>query len=322
MLASARSFDDIEVPTMRLGYFLPQMGPAAGPDAILQVARRAEELGYDSVWVTERTLFPIDPAVPYVATPDGSLPDVYREVIDPLSVLAFVASATERITIGPSVLNLPWYNPTLLGRSLTALDVLSKGRLTVGFGMGWSPDEYAAAGADWHRRGRRADENLEALLAIWTTDPVEYEGSAFAIPASVIGPKPVQDPHPPIYMAAYTEAAMNRVARFADGWMPVGVPIDGMTAMLGGIRQMAAGHGRDGDAIELIVRANLWVTDEPLGDDRFIFTGSMDQIRADVEGCREAGAAEIDFDITFDPAARTPDDFLRGLDTWMEVARA
>jgi probable F420-dependent oxidoreductase len=307
---------------VRLGYFLPQMGPAAGPDALIQVAQRAEAVGYDSLWVTERTLFPIEPSVPYVASADGSLPDVYRDVLDPLTALAFVAAATERVAIGPSVLNLPWYNPTLLGRSLTTLDVISKGRLKVGLGMGWSPDEYEAAGADWHRRGKRADENLEALLAIWTTDPVEYAGDDFRIPASVIGPKPVQSPHPPIYMAAYTEAAMARVARFADGWMPVGVPIEGMTAMLDGIRQMAAGHGRDGDAIELIVRANLHVTDQPLGDDRFIFTGTPDQIRADIEGSREAGAAEITFDVTFDPATRTPDDYLRGLETWLEAVRA
>jgi probable F420-dependent oxidoreductase len=272
--------------------------------------------------VTERTLFPIEPAVPYVASADGSLPDVYRDVIDPLTALAFVAAATERVAIGPSVLNIPWYNPTLLARSLTALDVLSKGRLKVGLGMGWSPDEYEAAGADWHRRGKRADENLEALLAIWGSDPVRYDGDDFRIPASVIGPKPVQSPHPPIYMAAYTEAAMARVARFADGWMPVGVPIEGMTGMLDGIRQMAAGHGRDGDAIELIVRANLHVTDQPLGDDRFIFTGTPDQIRADIEGSREAGAAEITFDVTFDPATRTPDDYLRGLETWLEAVRA
>ena len=307
---------------MRLGYFLPQMGPAAGPDALIAVATRAEELGYDSLWVTERTLFPLEPAVPYVASADGSLPDVYRDVIDPLTALAFVAAATERIAIGPSVLNLPWYNPTLLARSLTALDVVSKGRLKVGLGMGWSPDEYEAAGADWHRRGKRADENLEALLAIWTADPVEYDGADFAIPRSVIGPKPVQKPHPPIYMAAYTEAAMARVARFADGWMPVGVPIDGMKAMLDGIRQMAEGHGRDPDGIELIVRANVHVTDAPLGDDRSIFSGTPDQIRSDVESSREAGAAELTLDVTFDPATRTPDDYLRGLETWLEVAKA
>lgn len=307
---------------MRLGYFLPQIGPATGADALTAVATRAEEIGWDSLWVTERTLFPLEPSVPYVATADGSLPDEYRTVLDPLTALAYVAAQTSRITVGTSVLNLPWYNPLLLARSLTGIDVVSKGRLKVGFGMGWSPDEYAAAGADWHRRGKVADENLEALLAIWTTDPVAYESPDFTIPPSVIGPKPVQSPHPPIYMAAYTEAAMARVARFADGWMPVGVPIDGMTAMLQGIRQAAEGHGRDPDAIELIVRANLWVTDDPLGDDRFIFTGSMDQIRADVAACRAAGAAELTFDVTFDPAVSTADDFLSGLDTWWEVGQA
>jgi probable F420-dependent oxidoreductase len=298
------------------------MGPAAGPDALISVAQRAEALGYDSLWVTERTLYPVEPSVPYVASADGSLPDVFRQVLDPVTTLSFVAAATERIAIGPSVLNLPWYNPTLLARALTTVDVVSKGRLRVGFGMGWSPDEYEAAGANWHRRGKRADENLEALLAIWTTDPVAFEGEAFNIPKSFIGPKPVQQPHPPIYMAAYTEAAMNRVARFADGWMPVGVPLDGMKAMLANIRQTADEHGRDGGAIELIVRANLYVTDAPLGDDRFIFTGTPDQIRADIEASREAGAAEVDIDISFDPNTRTPEDFLRGLETWIEVAKA
>jgi probable F420-dependent oxidoreductase len=298
------------------------MGPAAGPDALIQVARRAEELGYDSLWVTERTLYPLEPAVPYVASADGSLPDAYRRVLDPVASLAFVISATERITIGPSVLNLPWYNPTLLARSLTTLDVLSNGRLKVGLGMGWSPDEYEAAGADWHRRGKRADENLEALLTIWGSDPVSYEGDGFRIPPSIIGPKPVQSPRPPIYMAAYTDAAMARAARFADGWMPVGVPIDGMKAMLANIRQKASELGRDGDAIELIVRANLHVTDAPLGDDRSIFTGTPDQIRADIEGSREAGAAELTIDITFDPATRSVDDYLAGLETWREVVAA
>lgn len=307
---------------MRLGFFLPSMGPAAGPDALTAVATRAEGLGYDSLWVTERTLVPLEPQVPYVASADGSLPDVYLTVLDPVGSLAYVAGQTSRIAIGTSILNLPWYNPVLLGRALTTLDVLSKGRLRVGFGLGWSSDEYEAAGADWHRRGRRADENLEALKAIWTTDPVAYEGSDFRIPPSHIGPKPVQRPHPPIYMAAYTEAALARVARFADAWMPVGVPIEGMKAMLAGVRQMAEGYGRDPETIELIVRANLYVTEEPLGDDRFIFTGTLDQIRADVAASREAGAAEITFDPTFDPAVTTADHFLEGLELFQEVGQA
>ena len=307
---------------MRLGYFLPQMGPAAGPDALTAVARRAEEIGYDSLWVTERLLFPLAPQVPYVASPDGSLPDVYRTVIDPLSALTYVAAQTSRIAVGTSVLNLPWYNPTLLARALTGIDVLSKGRLRVGFGIGWSPDEYEAAGVPWKERGRRADENLEALKAIWTTDEVEVAGGHFRIPRSIIGPKPVQTPHPPIFMAAYTPAAMARVARFADGWMPVGVPLEGMTGMLAQIRSWARDAGRDGDAIELIVRANLHITDQPIDGDRFIFTGTLEQIAEDVAASRDAGAAELTFDITFDPGARTVDDFLARADDLWSLAQS
>lgn len=305
---------------MRLGFFLPQLGPAAGPDAMTDIARRAEERGFDSLWVTERILWPIEPQVPYVASADGSLPEVFKINLDPVAALAYVAGQTSRIRVGTSVLNLPWYNPVLLARSLTTLDVVSRGRLIAGFGMGWSPDEYEAAGSPWHRRGRRMDENLEALEAIWTTDPVGYEGTDFRIPRSIIGPKPVQNPRPPIYMAAYTEPALARVARFADAWMPVGVPIPAMTGMLEGVRSAAAQHGRDGSAIELVVRANVYLTDRPLGDDRFPFAGTPDQIAADVAASREAGAAEITFDPSFDPGVTTPADFASRLDLFHEIA--
>jgi probable F420-dependent oxidoreductase len=244
-------------------------------------------------------------------------------VIDPLSALSYVAAQTSRIAVGTSVLNVPWYNPTLLARALTGIDVLSKGRLRVGLGMGWSVDEYEAAGVPWKERGRRADDNLRALKAIWTTDPVEVEGGHFRIPRSIIGPKPVQKPHPPIYMAAYTPAAMARVARFADGWMPVGVPLEGVTGMLAQIRSQARDAGRDPDAIELIVRANLHTTDQPIEKDRFVFTGTLEQIAEDVAATRDMGAAELTFDVTFDPGASTADDFLAFADDlWKLVQNA
>jgi probable F420-dependent oxidoreductase len=307
----------MEVRAVRLGFFLPHIGPAAGPDAIGTVARRAEEIGYDSVWVTDRLLYPLEPQVPYVATPDGSLPDVYRTVIDPLATLAYVAGQTSRIAIGTSVLVLPLYTLTLLARTLTGIDVLSNGRLRVGFGIGWSPDEYDAAGVPWKERGSRADESLEALKAIWTTDPTEFSGAHFRIPRSVIGPRPVQKPHPPIYMAAYTPAAMARVARFADAWMPVGIPPEGMTAMLAQIRSIARDAGRGGDAIELVVRANLHITDQPIEGDRFLFAGTLEQIGQDLAIVRDAGAAEITFDITFTEGARSADDFVaRAEEIW------
>ena len=173
---------------MRLGYFLPQMGPAAGPDAMTAVARRAEEIGWDSLWVTERLLLPLSAAGALPVARTASLPDVYRTVVDPLSALTFVAGQTSRIAVGTSVLNIPWYNATLLARQLTAIDVLSKGRLRVGFGTGWSPDEYEAVGVPWKERGRRADENLAALEGHLDPRPGRVRGGA--LPDRALGHRP------------------------------------------------------------------------------------------------------------------------------------
>ena len=295
---------------MRAGFILPQVGPLGSADAILKVAQRAEALGYDSLWVTERLLFPLKPQTSYPGTPDGSLPEVYKHVLDPVETLTFVAGHTKRIALGTNVLDLPYYNPVMLARRLTTLDVLSGGRLRVGFGQGWSKDEYDAAGATFKERGARADEFLQVLKAIWTTDPVEFHGKFFHLPKSIIQPKPVQKPHPPIYLAAYAPTALQRVARLADGWTPVGVPLDGMAQMFDGIKQMAKAAGRDPASLELLVRANVVVTDQPLGKDRWIFTGTIDQIKDDIERCQKLGVNEIFFDPIFSPDGVSLDRFL------------
>jgi probable F420-dependent oxidoreductase len=196
---------------MRFGFTLPQFGPDAGPDGIVAVARRAEEIGYDSLWVIERLLYPVQPQAPYPATADGSLPPPYRRSLDPLAVLAFGTAHTTRARIGSTIINLPFYNPVLLARNLASIDVLSGGRLSVGFGLGWSPDEFEAVGVPMNDRGRRAEEALRLIQAIWTENPVEFRGRYFRLPKSYIDLKPAQKPRPPIYMAAYTRSAMGRV---------------------------------------------------------------------------------------------------------------
>src|SRR5262249_9038834 len=245
----------------------PQVGPAAGPQAIMHVAQRAEALGYDSVWVTERLLYPLKPQTPYPGTPDGSLPEVYKTVFDPLETLTFVAAQTKRIAVGTSVLNMPFYNPVLLARRLTTLDVLSGGRLRVGLGQGWSKDEYDAVGSAPRGLGRRADEFIQVLKTVWTTDPVEFHGRYFQIPASIIQPKPVQKPHPPLYLAAYSPGALKRAATLANGWNPTGVPLDGMKQMMAGLKEMAKAAGRDPASVELVVRANLAIAQQAVGED-------------------------------------------------------
>jgi probable F420-dependent oxidoreductase len=281
---------------LRLGFNLPQIGPAAGPEAIVRVAAAAEDIGFATLWVADRLL-------------SGALPEVFHDVIDPVGTLTFAAARTTQVRLGTSILNLPWYNPALLARQLTALDVLSNGRLRVGFGVGWMEDEFEAVGISMGDRGKRADEALQVLKAIWTTDPVEFEGTYYTIPKSVIRPKPVQEPHPPIYLAASTPRAMARVARHADGWIPLGLPIDEMAEMFAAIKSMAHDAGRDPDRLEMSVRANVIVTESPLNNDRNVYTGSPDQIASDIAATRNIGASELAFDPTYDPAVLSVGDF-------------
>jgi probable F420-dependent oxidoreductase len=305
---------------MRFGFALPQVGPAVGPEALVTVAKRAEELGFDSLWVLDRILWPVNPRAPYPIG-DGSLPAKYKSVLDPLETLTFAAAHTRRVALGTSVLNLPWYTPVLLARQLTTLDILSGGRLKVGFGIGWSPDEYEAAGAAWQERGKRADEMIQALKKIWTTDPVEFQGKYYRIPKSVIGPKPVQKPHPPIYMAAYTPSAMKRVAAEANGWFPVGIPLSGIGPLFEEIKGMAKEAARDPSALGLIVRANVEIHDTPIQKDRVDFSGNLEQIAEDVKTTQKLGAAEIVLDVQFSPRVETVNDVVSRMEELGRVAK-
>jgi probable F420-dependent oxidoreductase len=268
-------------------------------DAVSQVAQRAEALGYDSLWTIERLLWPVKPQTPYPVTPDGSLPELYKHCLDPLDTLAFVAAQTRKISLGTSVLDIPYYNPVMLARRLMTIDQLSGGRLRVGLGLGWSKDEMDAAGADMKQRGARADEFLQVLKAIWTTDPAEFHGKFFHLPKSYISQKPVQKPHPPIYMAAFAPNALKRLATMTDGWNPVGIPVEGMAQMFGAIKEMARQAGRDTSKLVMVVRANLEITARPLPAGRPIFHGAAEQIKEDVAECARIGAHEIIFDATF-----------------------
>jgi len=218
-------------------------------------------------------------------------------------------------------LNLPWYNPVLLARRLTTLDILSRGRLRVGFGIGWSPDEYEAAGATWQDRGKRADESIEVLKKIWTSDPVEFQGSHYRIAKSFIGPKPVQKPHPPIYMAAFTPSAMKRVAVEANAWLPVGIPLGGVGAMFDGIRNMAKEAGRDPSALELIVTAGVEIHTKPIEKERTEFTGTIEQIGEDFATARKLGAAEIAIYAQFLSPKETAEDLVARMEELWRIAK-
>src|SRR5437868_7238771 len=256
---------------MKIGFTLPNIGPIGTAEAVTKVAQRAEELGYHSLWTIERLLYPLNLQRPYPGTPDGSLPEIYKHSLDPLEALTFVAGQTKKIKLGTSVLDMPYYNPVMLARRLSTLDVLSNGRLLVGLGLGWSKDEMDATGADITKRGAMADEFLQVLKAIWTTNPAEFRGKYYTLPKSYLDQKPVQKPHPPIIMAAFAPPALKRLATMADGWNPVAIPAEAMSQLSTSIQQMAKDAGRDPSALRMVVRANLEITREPLPAGRFIF---------------------------------------------------
>jgi probable F420-dependent oxidoreductase len=244
---------------MRIGFALPQFGVLARQgDQVARFARQAEELGADSLWVGDRLLAPVDPVVGYGG--GTTIPEVFRAILDPFTLLAVAATATRRARLGTNVLNAPWYPPAMLARALTSIDVISGGRLVVGLGIGWSPDEYAAAGIPMRARGARLDECLDALELLWTTTPARYQGTYWSVPATYAELKPVQSPRPPVYLAGMTPAAQRRVARRGDGWLPVirpgAAPFDpaAITGPLGRIRAMAGELGRDPAAIGAVLR--------------------------------------------------------------------
>ncbi|MFY9609377.1 MAG: LLM class F420-dependent oxidoreductase [Blastocatellia bacterium] len=275
---------------MKVGISLPQLGPQASAENLIRVARRAEELGYDSAWVLERMLWPVNPKEPYPASPDGSLPDAYQIVLDPLETLTFVAAHTSKIRLGTSVLVLPYHTPIQLARRIATLDVLSGGRAVVGVGAGWSRDEFEAAGTPFERRGARCDEFLQAMIDIWTKDPVSFDGEFYHIPESRVGPKPLQKPHPPIYIAGYGPYAFERAAKYGSGWNPAGIPSwEWLEGMIEQLRETA----RRTDAGPMAVVLRSFTVVFPQSGKRAPMMGTLDEVREDIQRLRDIGVTEL-----------------------------
>jgi probable F420-dependent oxidoreductase len=245
---------------MHIGFSLPQFGTIASePGAVVRFAREAEALGAGSLWAGDRLLSPVRPEIGYRGT--DTMPEPFRACLDPFAVLTAAAAATERATLGTSVLNAPFYAPALLARSLTSIDVISGGRLIPGFGAGWSPDELRAVGVPKAERGERLDECLDILQTLWTSNPAEHHGKHWDIAATYADLKPVQRPRPPVYLGGFSPAALRRVARRGDGWLPAAVVPGGfdpaaLAGTLGRIREEAERAGRDPQRIDAILRIN------------------------------------------------------------------
>jgi probable F420-dependent oxidoreductase len=300
---------------LKVGIGLPQLKVFDPRTAITRAARAAEEIGYDSVWVFERFLLPADQSGAHglYQMPDVPWPVRYGGVLDPLVALTLAAAVTDRVELGTCVLIAPLHVPARLARTLASLDAVSGGRLVAGLGAGWSIDEFAAlAPRPINQRGAALDEFLDVAEAIWSDDPVTYHNERWTIAPAEIGPKPAR--RIPVYLGGFSDAALRRIARRGDGWLPTGMPPAAVGATLARVRELAAGLGRDPADIACTFQVGLGGTlDEVTGEERAPYTGSIEQIVADIAALETAGV---------DHVFLTVSNLVTDLDAYVELAAA
>ncbi len=233
-------------------------------------------------------------------TPDGSLPIESQNVFDPLETLTYAAAHTDRITLGTSVIDMLFHNPVILARRFATLDVLSKGRSICGLGIGWSKDEYQVSNIPFKERGKRADEFIQALKRVWTDDVVEFKGKFYNVPASKIGPKPVQKPGIPIYLGGFSPNTFARIIRYdLSGWLGVvGGPLEYIENTIKSIKGQASQVNKNPDNFQIVVAAYPNVTEGQSSkntEKRFPFSGRIDEIGTDIERIKQMGIDHIIF---------------------------
>src|SRR5438034_8831374 len=207
---------------MRYGFYCPTRGACATAEAVETILAKGEALGFTSTMIADHIVFPMRIASKYPYTVSGDFPGG-GDALDQLSLMAFAAGRTRSLRLVTSVMILPYRNPVLTAKMLATIDVLSRGRVTVGVGVGWLREEFEALGApDFKRRGAVSDEYLRIFKTLWTQNPATFRGEFYRFESLRCLPQPVQKPHPPIWIGGHSRAALRRVARHGDGWHPVG----------------------------------------------------------------------------------------------------
>jgi probable F420-dependent oxidoreductase len=242
--------------TMRYGFYLPTRGGPATREGLTAFLRKGEAAGFHSVMIGDHVVFPVENNSKYPYTVSGVLG--HGDALEQLSLMSFVAGRTERLRIVSSVMILPHRNPILTAKMLASIDVLSGGRVTVGVGVGWLREEFEALHApDFDARGAVGNEWIEIFRKLWTEDPAEHAGPHYSFEAVHCLPQPLQKPHPPIWIGGHSKAALRRVARYGDGWHPVGsvaavpLPPSELRQKLDELRRLTDAEGRDFGRIEI-----------------------------------------------------------------------
>jgi probable F420-dependent oxidoreductase len=280
---------------VKIGFALPVSGSWSTPENIAHVATRAEALGYDELWTFQRLLSAVD----------DSWGEVYRQVVDPMVTLGYVAALTSRIRLGVAVVNMPFVTPVLLAKQAATVDVLCGGRFDLGVGLGWSDEEYTASGASKKDQGRRAEEFISVLKTLWTEQNPAHDGEFYRIPAAKAAPKPVQPGGPPILLGGTAPGALARAGRLADGWVSSSrADLAHIGDSIQIVKDAAAAAGRDPETLRFVCRGVVKVRGT---GERAPLMGTLAEIRSDFDTLAEQGVTELFVDLNFDPTIGSPD---------------
>ncbi len=293
---------------MKVGLVVPQFGINATKENLIRFVQIAEREGFESLWVYDRMLYAVNPQQPYAATPNKKeWPEYFKNVLDPLTTLAFIAANSSKVNLGTCVIDMVFHNPITLAKEFTTIDILSEGRMICGFGIGWSKDEYLAANIPYEKRGERVNEIIQAMKKVWTKDTVEFNGNFYKIPKSIINPKPVQKPHPKILLGGFSPKTFERMVKYADGYIgALAGSFEYFTNSITIFNDFIAQSSKSRKDFDLTVLTYPYILNRSSKSDRVPMTGrTIDEIGSDLSRLKNLGVdrvilavnAEKDYDV-------------------------
>jgi probable F420-dependent oxidoreductase len=256
----------------------PDWEVAADPEAIAAVAKRADELGY--AWL---------PCSDHVVVPKRAIATMGAVWYEPATTLAFVAGMTQRIRLLTNVIVLPYHNPLAVAKQYATLDRLSGGRVILGVGTGHLKPEFRALRAAYEERGDATDEYIAIIKALWTSEEASFHGKYFTFEEMFVAPRPVQQPHPPIWVGGNSRRAARRAAELGDGWVPFQVTQEDVRDRLDYVRRLPAFERRERPFDVVVPASPIELSEKPIDGDRVPFSGSREQIIEDIRGYEAAG---------------------------------
>lgn len=264
---------------MKFGIAVPNFGAFAARAEINDLAVLAEELLYDSLWVSDHVVIPASHKV---------FGDTF---FDPLVTLACIAGLTKRIELGTSVIILPYRNPLVLAKMVSTLDALSRGRVILGIGSGWLEEEFRALGVPFGERGKITDEYIEVMKELWTSDNPEYSGEYSRFSDIKFLPKPERKPHPPVWVGGESERAIERAVRYGDGWHPVGLTPEAFREKAEYLKTLLPPEKKEGFVMSL--RRNIEINDKREFSPDETLRGDMEKIRKGISEYKAAGVEHL-----------------------------